>query len=109
MFKTIMTIVLTVVGVLFSMQNFDHVPVYFFSGKPVNIRLIFVIAICGLTGYLMRHFFGIAREERLKRQIYLLKRNNDRKLRSRSRSRVKWADEYEDDHDEDDEYYVNGE
>ncbi len=96
MFKTIVTIILTVIGVLFSMQNFDHVPVYFFSGKPVSIRLIFVIAICGLAGYLLRHFFGIAREEHLKKQIQLLKRNNARNTRSKQKS--KWADEYESDH-----------
>jgi uncharacterized integral membrane protein len=74
MFKTIMTVVATIIGVLFAMQNFDHVPVYIFSGKAVNIRLIFVIAITGVMGYLIRHFIGINREERLKRQIYVIRR-----------------------------------
>jgi len=75
MLKTITTIVLTIFAVLFSMQNFDHVPVYFFWGKSLNIRLVFVIAISGGIGYLIRHFIGIVREERLKRKLYhLLKR-----------------------------------
>ena len=81
MFKTIMTIILTVIVVLFAMQNFDHVPVYIFSGKAINIRLIFVIAIAGVLGYLVRHIVGIGIEERLKRQIQIMKRakNNGRK------------------------------
>lgn len=82
MFRTIATIILTVIVVLFSMQNFNHVPVYIFSGKAVNIRLIFVLAISGVAGYLIRHFIGISREERLKRQIYItrkMKPNNGKK------------------------------
>jgi uncharacterized integral membrane protein len=75
MLKTITTIILTILAVLFSMQNFEHVPVYFFWGKTLNIRLVFVIAISGGFGYLIRHFIGIVREERLKRKLYhLLKR-----------------------------------
>ena len=74
MFKTITTIILTVIIVLFAMQNFDHVPVYIFSGKAINIRLIFVIAVAGVLGYLVRHIVGIGIEERLKRQIQIMKR-----------------------------------
>ena len=74
MFKTITTISITVIVGLFAMQNFDHVPVYIFSGKAVSIRLIFVIAISGVIGYLIRHFVGIAREERLKKQIFIMRK-----------------------------------
>ena len=77
MFKTITTIILTVIIVLFAMQNFDHVPVYIFSGKAINIRLIFVIAVAGVLGYLVRHIVGIGIEERLKRQIQIMKRVKD--------------------------------
>ncbi len=69
MFKTVTTIIVTAFGVLFAMQNFDHVPVYLFWGKALQIRLIFVIAIAGTGGYLIRHFIGMAREDRLKRKI----------------------------------------
>ena len=81
MVKTITTIVLTAIGVLFGAQNFDHVPVYLFWGKAVNIRLVFVIAIAVIAGYLLRHFTGIAREDALKRQLYAEKTNNGRKRR----------------------------
>jgi uncharacterized integral membrane protein len=76
MLKTFTTIVLTAVVVLFGIQNFDHVPVYIFWGKALNIRLIFVVAIAGVGGYVIRHFVGLRREERLKRQFQMLRRNN---------------------------------
>jgi len=75
MLKTFTTIILTALTVLFSIQNFDHVPVYIFWGKSINIRLIFVVAIAGIGGYLIRHMVGIGREERLKKQIQTLRRN----------------------------------
>ena len=81
MVKTIVTIILTAIGVLFGMQNFDHVPVYLFWGKAVNIRLIFVIAIAGVGGYLIRHFTGIAREDALKRRLQGVRMNTANKLR----------------------------
>jgi len=81
MVKTIVTVILTVIGVLFGMQNFDHVPVYLFWGKAVNIRLIFVIAIAGVGGYLIRHFTGIAREDTLKRRLQGVGMNTANKRR----------------------------
>ena len=85
MVKTIVTVMLTVIGVLFGMQNFDHVPVYLFWGKAVNIRLIFVIAIAGVGGYLIRHFTGIAKEDALKRRLQSVKMNTVNK-RGRNKS-----------------------
>ena len=74
MYKTVITIILTIFVVLFSMWNFDHVPVYYFWGNAVNIRLIFVIAISGVSGYVIRHLVGVGREEMMKRQIIALRR-----------------------------------
>ncbi|MBF0119415.1 MAG: LapA family protein [Desulfobacterales bacterium] len=74
MFKIIVTIVLTILSLLFIIQNFDYVPVYFFWGKAFNIRLFFVIAISGAIGYIIRLFIGIGREEKLKKKIYLMKK-----------------------------------
>jgi len=83
MFKIIVTIISTAVVVLFAVQNFDHVPVYIFWGKALNIRLIFVVAIAGVGGYLVRLFIGIGREERLKRQVHtLLRRHRSMKKRT---------------------------
>lgn len=81
MFKTLTTVILTALGVLFGIQNFDHVPVYLLWGKAVNMRLIFIIAIAGIGGYLIRHFVGLAREDRLKRQIYAERQNSTHKLK----------------------------
>ena len=93
MVKTITTIILTVIGVLFGMQNFDHVPVYVFWGKAINIRLVFVIAIAGIAGYLVRHFMAIAREDALRRKFHMVRMNNGNK-RGRKKSAL--------DHDEED-------
>ena len=94
MFKTMTTIILTVIGVLFGMQNFDHVPVYIFWGKAIQIRLIFVVAIAGVAGYLIRHFIGMAREDALRRRFMTAKMRsaNRRTLRKRD-------DEFDDDDD----------
>lgn len=77
MAKTITTVVITALMVLFGMQNFDHVPVYFLVGKAVSIRLIFVILIAGTIGYLIRHFSGIHREEALKKRIFSMRRRGN--------------------------------
>ncbi|NVM57905.1 MAG: hypothetical protein HWN51_07285 [Desulfobacterales bacterium] len=92
MYKTLTTIILTVGTVLFGIQNFDHVPVYIFWGKVIRIRLIFVIAIAGTGGFLLRHFVGIRREERLKRQFQMLRRNN---FKTKDRKRTDEFDEEE--------------
>ncbi len=68
--KIIFTIILTAIGVLFAIQNFDHVPVYYFTGKPVHIRLIFVMLISGTSGYLIRYIIGINKEEAIKRKYH---------------------------------------
>ena len=91
MYKTITTVILTAVAVLFGMQNFDHVPVYLFWGKAVNIRLIFVIVIAVVGGYLTRHLIGITREDALKRRLQAVRMNSVSKPRKR-----KQTDEFED-------------
>ncbi len=92
MIKTMTTIILTVIGVLFGMQNFDHVPVYIFWGKAINIRLVFVIAIAGASGYLIRHFVGLAREDALRRRFQSVKMNSAKRNALRNR-----AYDYDDD------------
>ncbi|MBF0574131.1 MAG: hypothetical protein HQK69_10315 [Desulfamplus sp.] len=101
MFKTIMTIIVTILVVLFSIENFEHVPVSFIAGKPVNMRLIFVITVSGVIGYLIRHFSAIATEDRLKRQLqHLLKKKNSVKKGPRrvgnNRKEMLLDDEFED-------------
>ena len=76
MYKTITTIILTGLAVLFGMQNFNHVPISIFWGKAINIRLIFVIAIAGVAGYLIRHFIGISREDAMRRRFQSMRMNS---------------------------------
>ena len=91
MVKTIATIMMTAVGVLFGVQNFDHVPVYLFFGKAIQIRLIFVIAIAGVGGYLARYFIGIMREDVLKKRLQAVRMNTGNK-----RSKKKSVNGYDD-------------
>jgi uncharacterized integral membrane protein len=97
MYKTVTTIILTILAVLFAMQNFDHVPIYFFWGKPLNIRMIFVIAIAGVSGYVIRHLVGVGREEMMKRQILAMRRykNNSRNGKNGTKNYIAIEDEDE--------------
>ena len=92
MYKTTTTIILTALAIFFGMQNFDHVPVYLFWGKAINIRLIFVIALAGVGGYLIRHFIGIAREDALRRRFQAMRMNSVDKPRRKQK-----ADDFEED------------
>lgn len=76
--KIFTTIIMTTLVVLFAIQNFDHVSIFFFTGKPIQMRLIFVIAISGAAGYLIRYLLGIAKEEELKK-LYRAMRIKDKK------------------------------
>ena len=70
--KTVTTIVLTVIAVLFSIQNFDRVPLRLLWGNPVQMQLIFIIAIAGIAGYLLRYFISIRKEEEFKKRLRAL-------------------------------------
>ena len=94
MFKTIATIILTVIAVLFGIQNFDHVPVYFLWGKGVQIRLIFIIAVAGVGGYLIRHFIGISREEAMKRRLKAVMMNAVNHPRKKKKADALEEEEY---------------
>ena len=97
MYKTVTTIILTILAVLFAMQNFDHVPIYFFWGKPLNIRMIFVIAIAGVSGYVIRHLVGVGREEMMKKQILAMRRykNNGKNSKNGNKSIIAIDDDDE--------------
>jgi len=70
--KILLTIVITTVIILFAMQNFGHVPINFFGGTPLYIRLFFVIIFSGVIGWLIRFITGMQREEELKRRYRVL-------------------------------------
>ena len=69
MFRLVTYLSFIVVSVIFAIQNADHVPVFLIYGKPVQIRMVFVMAICGTAGYLIATFSFLRREENMKRQL----------------------------------------
>ena len=81
MFRTITTVILTSIAVLFGILNFDRVPLYIFWGKPVHIQLIFIIVLSGAGGYLVRHLVGIRREDELRRRCKRIVARNGRPRR----------------------------
>jgi uncharacterized integral membrane protein len=84
MSRTITTVILTAITVFFGILNFDRVPVYFFWGKAVSIQLVFVIALSGAGGYLVRHLAGIKREGELRRRCKTIVSRNGRPRRKES-------------------------
>lgn len=80
--KVTFTIILTAIVVLFAAQNFGHIPIYFIYGKPVQIRLIFVIAVAGIGGYFLRFLIGMHREEAMKKKYRLMLRQHKSKGRT---------------------------
>lgn len=80
--KLIFTIILTAIVVLFAVQNFTHIPIFFIYGQPVQVRLIFVIATSFVGGYFLRFLVGIHREDTLKKKYRLMLRHHKNKGRT---------------------------
>ncbi|MBF0550613.1 MAG: hypothetical protein HQK60_08760 [Deltaproteobacteria bacterium] len=81
--KTLITIIITAVAVLFGLQNFDHVPIYGLWGKPIAIRMTYLVATAGVFGYLIRHFVGIRREEKLRKQLRMVLNHKGNTIRKK--------------------------
>ncbi len=69
MHKILITMVVTGLLVLFGMQNSDHVPVSLILGSPVQVRLVFLLAVAASCGFLFSYIQGLGREIKLKREI----------------------------------------
>jgi uncharacterized integral membrane protein len=73
MYRILLTIVATSLLVVFGMQNSDHVPVSLIFGSPIQIRLMFLLSLAAMAGFLVSHILGLSKEIQLKRQIRRLK------------------------------------
>ena len=78
-----MTVVATVVLSLLAFNNSDHVEVHFLIGKPFQMRLFFIMGICGVAGFVTRHILGVLREEELKQRIFMERKRKTRRLHPR--------------------------
>ena len=79
MFKIITFMVLTVFGMIFVIQNADHVVVTLL-GQDIRIRLIFLLLTFFGIGYLVSYFFALRKEGRFRREIKELKRQQAQML-----------------------------
>ena len=57
------------VFILFGLQNSDHVPVSLIFGSPTKVRLIFLLAVAAVFGFIVAYIRGLGREIELKKQI----------------------------------------
>ena len=69
MHKILGTIAGSGVLILFGLQNSDHVPVSLIFGSPTKVRLIFLLSVAAVFGFIISYIRGLRREIELKKQI----------------------------------------
>ncbi len=69
MLKVLLVMFATALLVLFGIQNSDHVAVSFVVGGPRQVRLVFLLLIAGIAGFVPTYIFSLNREIRLKKEV----------------------------------------
>lgn len=69
MLKIIITLALVGIGVVFGLQNSDHVEVSFVIGSPAKVRLVFLLVIFLAIGYCASYIQGLRREIHMRRRF----------------------------------------
>ena len=69
MHNILITMVIAGLLVLFGLQNSEHVAVSFIVGSPVQIRLVFLLAMAAAFGFLLSYIQGLGREIKFRKQL----------------------------------------
>lgn len=79
MLQLVVAVLLTILAVMFAMANTHHVELNFVLGEPVEVRLIFLLAVTyaagGATAYLYGLFNRVSRGLRRRRDRLMEKRD----------------------------------
>lgn len=62
MFKFILTVLITIIVVLFTLQNLYMVPLRFLAFGPVQVRLAFLLFSCMVIGALIPIFYNMTKK-----------------------------------------------
>ncbi|MBF0360306.1 MAG: hypothetical protein HQK49_04805 [Oligoflexia bacterium] len=72
--RPITIIILSILATIFFIQNSDHVDLQIFFGNPIRIRLIFLMMIAGIIGYVWSTYNALKKQRQLLKEIKILKK-----------------------------------
>ncbi|MBF0106091.1 MAG: LapA family protein [Deltaproteobacteria bacterium] len=77
MWKIIVTLIVVVMAVIFTIQNSEHVDIQFIIGPAVKVRMIFLLMSFFVIGAVSAYIVSLKKEARLTARINELKRQNE--------------------------------
>ncbi len=72
MIKMVTIFILSILGIIFVIQNSDHINIQLLVGHPIQIRLIFVLLTFFLMGFFVAYIRGLKKENDMQRKLKLL-------------------------------------